>query len=51
MELSITKTRYLHFKKREYLWIVTDKNYEFLFKTRLGDLKCLVTGQAGKSNQ
>ena len=51
MELSVPKTRYLHFKKMEYMWIVTGTDTEFLFKTRLGDLKCLVTGQAGKSNQ
>ena len=49
MELSIPKTRYLHFKKREYLWIVTgtDKDTEFLFKTGLGDLKYLVSGHVG----
>ena len=47
MELSITKTRYLHFKKMEYLWIVTGTDTEFLSKTRLGDLKCLVSGQVG----
>ena len=28
-------------------WIVTGTDTEFLFKTRLGDLKCLVTGQVG----
>ena len=47
MELYIPKTRYLPFKKREFLWIVTDKDTESRIKTGLGDLKCLVSSQVG----